>query len=588
MGTGFNAGAGMSPGAVSFATTAAAARGYIMQGVDAQGAFASPLPALSPPVSPALHDAIPVRTMDPITTWESAHARNVSLLSSFALQSLPRSILEEREGVTGFLMASRGWVLPAQRKACIQPFVDFIAGERARRHEPEGREGWASVAKLRSPHERHYLPRDAHPYFAFDPSFASLFGGVRVLDVGCRNFNDVPFFERYRRMGAEALGVDINARTDLAKGVHQGDVRMLPFEDASFDFISVPKIFGCECPSNTLLEIVVGLSELHRVLANGMVHIADHYIAPELAYVAQAVGFRVFTSPLWTAEWRPWDGVPVGYLLAKQDAALDDNPFKTILDRLAAGELVFSASGTDRIAPTSGKPMPPSLLEFGANQRFVRMVHKNLLAMLQDDERVFELAGTIQQGLLDCVFSYPGVPGSIAVEGVDLVRLYFGAPKEVRLVMFLHDMGFTSANVGGFLSARGYAKAHKQRIKALLSALEMTSMQTLESDVAVRSILSTLQKEGGDFPADYLKLIAASYDVTPQMEARLAAAARAPLAVRDLAVKGSDLAAEGLKGKAIGRALSRLLGRVIEDPSLNTREQLLEIVTAKHGANKPE
>jgi tRNA nucleotidyltransferase (CCA-adding enzyme) len=53
-------------------------------------------------------------------------------------------------------------------------------------------------------------------------------------------------------------------------------------------------------------------------------------------------------------------------------------------------------------------------------------------------------------------------------------------------------------------------------------------------------------------------------------------ASGAPLAVRDLAVSGNDLAAAGVPpGKAMGEILRRLLEEVLDEPARNTRERLL-------------
>lgn len=50
------------------------------------------------------------------------------------------------------------------------------------------------------------------------------------------------------------------------------------------------------------------------------------------------------------------------------------------------------------------------------------------------------------------------------------------------------------------------------------------------------------------------------------------------VALKDLAITGTDLIAQGMKpGRQIGAVLQELLERVIEDPSLNTPEKLLEI-----------
>ena len=46
---------------------------------------------------------------------------------------------------------------------------------------------------------------------------------------------------------------------------------------------------------------------------------------------------------------------------------------------------------------------------------------------------------------------------------------------------------------------------------------------------------------------------------------------------RQLAIDGNQLVALGLGGPAVGRVLDALLERVLDDPSLNTREQLLAL-----------
>ena len=51
------------------------------------------------------------------------------------------------------------------------------------------------------------------------------------------------------------------------------------------------------------------------------------------------------------------------------------------------------------------------------------------------------------------------------------------------------------------------------------------------------------------------------------------------MSLKDLAVTGSDLIAAGMEpGKEIGVVLNSLLDMVIENPELNTKEKLLDIV----------
>lgn len=52
---------------------------------------------------------------------------------------------------------------------------------------------------------------------------------------------------------------------------------------------------------------------------------------------------------------------------------------------------------------------------------------------------------------------------------------------------------------------------------------------------------------------------------------------RLPVARRDLALRGDDLLALGLRGPDVGRVLDALLERVLEEPALNERERLLAL-----------
>jgi tRNA nucleotidyltransferase (CCA-adding enzyme) len=88
--------------------------------------------------------------------------------------------------------------------------------------------------------------------------------------------------------------------------------------------------------------------------------------------------------------------------------------------------------------------------------------------------------------------------------------------------------------------------------------------------VAIRRWLSTIGESAGDL----LRL--------PIPDSRLlnaVAAIRAkkpPLELKDLAVKGDDLIAAGVRpGPDVGEALTRLLEEVLEDPTRNTKEYLL-------------
>ena len=53
-----------------------------------------------------------------------------------------------------------------------------------------------------------------------------------------------------------------------------------------------------------------------------------------------------------------------------------------------------------------------------------------------------------------------------------------------------------------------------------------------------------------------------------------------PYSISQLAISGDDLISLGYSGREIGKTLARLLDAVIEDPSLNTKEALLNILNS--------
>jgi len=82
----------------------------------------------------------------------------------------------------------------------------------------------------------------------------------------------------------------------------------------------------------------------------------------------------------------------------------------------------------------------------------------------------------------------------------------------------------------------------------------------------------------GEYTDDLLALLPAPGSVLRATVERIRTAGE-PLTLKDLAVKGDDLIAAGVRaGPDVGEALARLLDEVLEDPNRNTREYLLSRV----------
>ena len=82
----------------------------------------------------------------------------------------------------------------------------------------------------------------------------------------------------------------------------------------------------------------------------------------------------------------------------------------------------------------------------------------------------------------------------------------------------------------------------------------------------------------GQYADDLLALLPAPRSPLTQAVAKIRAA-NPPLTLKDLAVKGDDLIAAGVRpGPDVGETLARLLEEVLEDPARNTREYLLSRV----------
>ena len=185
------------------------------------------------------------------------------------------------------------------------------------------------------------------------------------------------------------------------------------------------------------------------------------------------------------------------------------------------------------------------------------------------------------------------------------VRAVEQAPpvEALRLTMLLHDAGkpgcFTLDEQG-----RGHARGHQTRsaeiaqtvlqdLKTDRATLELVTLLVQHHDhplsaepVAIKRLLNRFGEERLRLllkvrrADDLAKGVRADAEIIREHD-QLEAACEAVIAqqpcvtLKELAVDGSDLMAEGCKGKTVGDMLRYLLGEVIEERLPNTREALL-------------
>ena len=173
-----------------------------------------------------------------------------------------------------------------------------------------------------------------------------------------------------------------------------------------------------------------------------------------------------------------------------------------------------------------------------------------------------------------------------------------GARLEVRLAALLHDLGkphaldvSEHAERGASTAARVVARLRypvrlQRHVRAIVAE---HSYRTETSPLSARRFLAAHGEQLALDLADHriADLLAKDVPAEEVQDAQrfrdlLEGERSSPHRVRDLAIDGSDLIAAGFApGPELGRALDELLERVVEDPSLNTRERLLDEVVRR-------
>jgi ubiquinone/menaquinone biosynthesis C-methylase UbiE len=130
----------------------------------------------------------------------------------------------------------------------------------------------------------------------------------RVLEVGCGRGVALPVLSRLLRP-SRLVGLDLNGgfldaarsrlrETGIAAGLVPGDVRHLPFPDASFDLIID---FGT-CYHIARAEVALG--EIARVLAPGGLFVEETPLSQLLSHPLRSFGRRIPWRRAPSLEWK--------------------------------------------------------------------------------------------------------------------------------------------------------------------------------------------------------------------------------------------------------------------------------------------
>ena len=167
-----------------------------------------------------------------------------------------------------------------------------------------------------------------------------------------------------------------------------------------------------------------------------------------------------------------------------------------------------------------------------------------------------------------------------------------GAPLAVRLGALFHDLGKPSSNGRHAERSAKLANAalrrlrYPTRLRTYVTRLVRAHAFSLE-DVDDLFARRFLREHGDELAFDLVahkeadlrgkKISPDELEAVAMLRRLLEQEQGQPHRLTDLAVDGSDLIELGFaEGPAVGRTLDSLLDAVVEDPALNTRDQLLE------------
>ena len=154
------------------------------------------------------------------------------------------------------------------------------------------------------------------------------------------------------------------------------------------------------------------------------------------------------------------------------------------------------------------------------------------------------------------------IPQLENINKAEMLSLFRETPDE-RILKLSALLLQTGDNVGIILKNLKYSNDDIDKITKIIENADIK----LETDAQLRRMLN---KTGYENTVNLLR-----FKGNNAMLERIELIRNHPYRLKDLAVNGRDLAQFGIKGEQTGVILNKLLGDVIENPGLNTKEQLI-------------
>lgn len=143
-----------------------------------------------------------------------------------------------------------------------------------------------------------------------------------------------------------------------------------------------------------------------------------------------------------------------------------------------------------------------------------------------------------------------------------------------------HKMAILFRNVKeyapDYLDSLKCSKAERETVLRLLKYVDL-DLASLKSGGSIRRLINDLSEEDSLALIDVREAIYGVREKEAEDRIKKELESNNPRRLSDLKINGNELKELGFKGEEIGKTLSMLLDRVIDDPSVNERETLISI-----------